>query len=130
MVGCETAEYLASKGKDVTVFEMLSVIGNGAAPLNQLDMMMFFASGAAKSKVSTKIKYVDSEGVHYENETEGEQCMKADMYVCAVGQRSNIPCLASELEAQNIPVRYVGDAKNVSKVFYAIRDGFYAGYDA
>lgn len=130
MVGCETAEYLASKGKDVTVFEMLSVIGNGAAPLNQLDMMMFFASGAAKSKVSTKIKYVDSEGVHYENETEGEQCMKADMYVCAVGQRSNIPCLASELEAQNITVRYVGDAKNVSKVFYAIRDGFYAGYDA
>ena len=130
MVGCETAEYLVEKGKDVTVIEMLPMLGNGASLLNFIDIIVFFGTGTAVGKPSTVIKYIDADGVHYTNEAEGEQCLKADMYVCAVGQQSHVPEFVVELEKEGIPIQYAGDAKNVSKVFYAIRDGFYAGYDA
>ena len=130
MVGCETAEYLADKGKKVTVFEMLPMLGNGAALLNMIDITAFFAFGGADGKPGTKVQCVDEQGVHYCNEAEGEACLKADMYVCAVGQKSYVPDFAFELAKEGVPVKCIGDAREVSKVFYAVRDGFYAGYDA
>jgi len=130
MVGCETAEFLSEKGVAVTVFEQLPSVGNGAALLNLIDILVYFGTKPVASKVSTTVKSIDALGVHYSNEAEGEQCLKADLYVCAVGQSPHIPEFAAEIEKEGIPVRYIGDAVNAGKIFYSIRDGFYAGHDA
>ena len=129
MVGCETAEFIAEKGAKVTVFEMQPNIANGAAILNLIDTIVDFGVRGIESKVSTVISCVDGEGVHYTNEAEGSACMKADMYVCAIGQRSNPTELEAGLAEANIPVSYAGDAVSVGKVFTSLNSGFYAGYD-
>lgn len=130
MVGCETAEFLSEKRVDVTVFEQLPSVGNGASLLNLIDILVYFETKPVTGKVSTTVRSIDAQGVHYGNDAEGEQCLKADLYVCAVGQAPHIPAFAAEIEKEGIPVRYIGDAVNAGKIFYAIRDGFYAGHDA
>lgn len=130
MVGCETTEYLNEHGCEVTVFEMLPMVGTGAAPLNLLDTIVYFAEKGISSKVSTTVLSVDEEGVHYRNEAEGEQCFKADIYVCAIGQSSWCPDFAGKLEAEGVRVCRAGDAVRVDKVFSAVNSGFYAGHDA
>lgn len=130
MVGCETTEYLTERGCNVTVFEMLPMVGTGAAPLNLLDTIVYFAEKNISSKVSTTVLSIDEDGVHYRNEAEGEQCFKADLYVCAIGQSSFRPTFAEELEAEGVRVCWAGDSARVDKVFSAINSGFYAGRDA
>lgn len=130
MVGCETTEYLTERGCNVTVFEMLPMVGTGAAPLNLLDTIVYFAEKNISSKVSTTVLSIDEDGVHYRNEAEGEQCFKADLYVCAIGQSSFRPTFAEELEAEGVRVCWAGDSARVDKVFSAINSGFYAGHDA
>ena len=129
MVGCETAEFLASHGCKVTIFEMLPSVGTGCAILNLIDLMVDLPAYGIYTKVSTTIHHVDESGVHYSNEAEGDAVLGADMYVCAVGQESYRPGLAEELEKNGIPVRYAGDAVSVGKVFTSVNSGFYAGYD-
>lgn len=129
MVGCETTEYLVERGFELTVFELMPVIGTGAAPLNQLDTVVYFSDKSINTKLQTTVISVDEDGLHYMNEAEGKGCFKADMYVCAIGQSSFRPAFAAELEREGVPVKYVGDALKVDKVFSAVSSGFYAGND-
>lgn len=128
MVGCETTEYLTERGVKVTVFERLPMVGNGASPLNMLDTLVFFGEKAIQANTSVTVKFVDKDGVHYVDQNGAERCFKADMYVCAIGQRSVRPAFAGELEAEGIPVKYAGDAQLVDKVFHAVADGFHSGH--
>lgn len=130
MVGCETAEYLAERGREVTIFEMLPSVGTGATILNLIDYIVNLNAYGVKCMTSTTISSVDGEGVHYHSEADGDGVFKADMYVCAVGQRSYRPEFAEELKKEGVELRYAGDAVNVGKVFTSLNSGFYAGYDA
>lgn len=69
------------------------------------------------------------QGIKYKNAEDGEQIMKSDIYVTAIGQSSNRGTLKEELDDMGIPCRYIGDAYEVGKVLNAIRAGYYAGKD-
>lgn len=128
-VACETAEFIAQNSNNkVVVFEMLPFVGNGYSIINMVVMNTAFATMGIETKVSTRVEKIDEDGIHYVNEQEGQQVMKADTIVMAIGSKS-VRGLVEELDELDIPARYIGDAKIPANILDSVRLGFYAGYD-
>lgn len=122
LVGCETALYLAKKGKQVTIVEALDKLlaVNGPLchansemlerliPFNHIDVITNARADSFKDNILTL-----SNG----------QTIETDSVVLAVGyQEEN--SLYQELQFE-IPELYIlGDAKNVANIMYAIWDAY------
>ena len=114
-IGVETGIYLARMGKDVTVFEMRSMLAEDSTPVHYYKMFrdewekLSNFTGVCNAKVSC----ITPDGVAYRNADGNEHSVPADTVIVATGVR------AMSEEA----LRYSG----ISKYFYMIGDCRKAG---
>ena len=85
LVGAETAEYLANKGHQVTIVEMMDKIAAGESTTVLPLMMKDFADHNVKQLVNTKVDHIENNIVYTENEQ-----IKADTIINALGSKKNI----------------------------------------
>jgi 2,4-dienoyl-CoA reductase-like NADH-dependent reductase (Old Yellow Enzyme family)/thioredoxin reductase len=126
-VGLETAEYLQSRGREVTCIDMIPLekIGadlpwpQGGHFLRRLDRM------GVKKIGGVQIEEITDEGVTYSIDGKTSK-LAADTVVIAVGQNPNNG-LANVLEGKVPELYRIGDCINVRTCLDAIHEGYRVG---
>jgi pyruvate/2-oxoglutarate dehydrogenase complex dihydrolipoamide dehydrogenase (E3) component len=121
LVGCEIADYLTEKGKQVTVMRRGETF---AADMNPLAREILLARLAQKGiALHSQVQYeeITDQGVVITREGK-KQTIEADTVVIAAGARSEVSLL-SVLKAKGLKVHAVGDCSSPGKIADALRDG-------
>jgi len=127
MVGCETSEFLAQRGKTVTVVEML---GRMAADVGAGYRPFFLARLRAtgmKMETNVKVEEITDQGVRVSRDGASE-FIGGDTVVLALGYRPNKQ-LAEGLGGRVAELYSVGDCAKPRTTKEAIEEGFRAGLE-
>lgn len=127
-VGCETALYLASLGKQVTIVEMLPTIAGDEEFTRRIFLMKAIKENNIEYFTDAKVKGINIDCVQCETVQQKNIEIEAATVVLALGMESN-NALAKELEGK-VPVKVVGDAAEARDALEAIREGFLAAAQA
>ncbi|MBA7481383.1 NADH oxidase [subsurface metagenome] len=123
MVGCEVAELLVSKGKKVTILEMLPDIACDVEPYARIFLMERFDKYGIKILIKAKLEEITDNGVIY-SENSAKKTIEADTVVLALGAVLNRD-LAVAMEGKVPEVHSVGDCAKPGKLLEAIHAGFH-----
>lgn len=125
LVGAETAEYLANKGLDVTIVEMMDKIAaqesETVLPLMQAD----FAKHDVKQLVNTRVSEIKDNVIYATNTTDNTSVeLNAEVIVNALGSKKNL----FDDSKLTVPFTYVGDCsgERTADIPSAIRTGYKA----
>jgi len=127
MVGCETAVYLASLGKQVKIVEMLPVIASDEEFTRRALLMKDIEEKHIEVFTDSKIIDINASGVKIEKNQE-TLTIDAETVVLALGMTPN-DALVKELEGK-VPLKVIGDAVKSRNGLEAVREGFLAAVQA
>jgi 2-enoate reductase len=125
-VGCETALWLAAKGKNVTIVEMLSELMNGGTPVPiQVKMMLgdLLAGSAIDILTDTEVREITPEGVRLYRNQQDLMERRADTVALAVGMKANRR-LPAALAARFPFTHALGDCRRPQNIMQAIWDAY------
>ena len=125
LVGLEAADFLAERGKQVTVVEMLGEVGRGMDPLAKAMLMRRLEQRGVAARAGAKvIRFTrDAATVH---EGGRELTLPCETVVMAVGVRPN-RTLADALAGTVQETHVIGDALEPRMAGDAIREGYELG---
>ena len=128
LVGCETADFLCRKGRQVCIVEMKDKLAGDMEPRTRVFMMDRLSHGGVESWTGTTFLGVDEDGVpRVRHEVRGELTLPAvDAVVVALGYRPENSLYPLLLNA-GMDARPIGDCAHVGKIEDAVRSGFEAG---
>ena len=123
-VGCEIAEYLAEKGKKVSVVEILEQIASDA----QSDARKLLAQRLQEKKVSiyirSRVQKIEGEKITLMSREGKSFELQADVVVVATGSIPNPISLKGIEKLKPYPEIYlIGDCRQAGKIMQAIHDG-------
>jgi len=127
LVGLDTASFLLSQMRSVTVVEMLdSVAGEDPKDMHgdaaKIALYKSLLDGGASIMKSTKIEYLTIDGAVCSTPGGEIRLSGYDMVILAVGSQPYNP-LEKELEGRVPEIHVIGDAKEVRLLPNAVRDG-------
>ena len=125
MVGCETALFLASKGKQVIILEMLERIGVDIGSLSRWVMLKQLGEAGVVMHVKSKVLSISDGGV-YISQDGSQGFLQGDTVVLAMGMKPNKP-LAEKLQGKVASLHIVGDCVQPRRLGEAIEEGFNVG---
>lgn len=127
MIGCETAEYLAEKGHEVTILERLPELAADMEWRSRRMLMPALEERGATFMTATEILETTPEGRLRVRDKYGvEQWLDAyDTTVIAVGYRADAG-LCRELDQAGVAYRCVGDCVRPGRILEAVATGFEA----
>jgi 2,4-dienoyl-CoA reductase-like NADH-dependent reductase (Old Yellow Enzyme family)/thioredoxin reductase len=123
-VGCETAEFLADRGKKVTVVEMLDSLAAGMERTHKQFLLNRLNLRGVTMLVKTRGIEVRPEGLMVSDDA-GEKVLVADTVVVAAGVKPN-KHLYGELSGKVAEIYSVGDCVEPRSIHEAIAEGFQA----
>lgn len=130
MTGLETAEYLASKGNNVTVVEMLKQIGPDVYDVVLYDIITRLKKLNVNLMPSSKFVGYGENGAIIQNTYNNKKSViKADHIVLALGVKGleEDPFVQELYKNFNI-VRLLGDTRGAGKIYDAVKTGFDMAY--
>ena len=125
LVGVETAEYLAARGCNVTIIEMMDQIAKEESSTILPTLMSELEHSNVQILTSAKLSEINDHAVIVEK-TENEKTsvleIRSDFVVMAVGARKNLP----DLSACPLPLHYIGDCagERPSNIDHAIKSAY------
>lgn len=125
LVGCETALYLAKKGKKVTIIEALHKLLAVNGPLcsaNKEMLEKLIPFNNIDVKLNSKAKFFKDGVLEIENKN-GIEKINCDSVILSVGYKEE-NSLYKELEFEFSDIYLLGDACKVSNIMYAIWDAY------
>lgn len=120
-IGCETAEFLAEKGKKVTILEMLGRLGTGIGPTMRWVTMGRLRSLGVRMERNTKAEEITGSGVKVRRDG-GTEFFEGDSVVLAIGMKSNQK-LAEKLKGKVANLHVIGDSSKPATIDEAIKSG-------
>ena len=123
-VGAETANYLVSNMKKVTLIEQLPEIASDEVLVPRWDLLADLEKNKVDICTETRVKEIKDGAVMLSGKQSGE--ILADTVVLSVGSRPET-ALAKELKERGYDVRVIGDAAGVGLAGAAIKQGFWTG---
>ena len=127
MVGCETAEFLAQRGKKISIVEMLPRIGNDIVATNRPFTLARLRQAGIRMDTNTKVEEITNKGVRVSRDGVSD-FLEGDTAVLAVGFTANKE-LAQELEGRVAALYSVGDCVEARMIREAIEEGFCIGME-
>jgi len=126
LVGCETAEYLAQRGKKVTILEMLEELA-GLMPLALRKMLLArLADKGVTILTGVQCRELTKDGLVITTGQGKEQTIKADSIVIAAGGKPNTTILEA-LKGLVSEIHLIGDCAEPRGIAEAIADGYRIG---
>jgi len=123
LVGCETALYLAQKGKKLTIVEILDSVVRDMFPANRMHLLKLLADADVEILTETSVAEIMDDSVVIVDKYGKRGKLENDTVVLALGLKPN-----RELEEalkDKVPEIYViGDCVEPRKVINAIWEGF------
>jgi 2,4-dienoyl-CoA reductase-like NADH-dependent reductase (Old Yellow Enzyme family)/thioredoxin reductase len=126
-IGAETAEYLATKGYQVTVVEQSDDIdGDVPFSITWKDLQKYsFKTLGVKVLTNTTVEEITERGVKVNGKGQN-QFLEAETVVLALGNKPDHR-LAGQLENLGIEIHAVGDCTGVGRLVKAIYNGYNTG---
>ncbi len=125
MIGCETAEFLADKGKRVTILEMLEEMGSDIGPALRPTILERLKNASVRMETGVKAVEITEKGVRGMRDSTAE-FFEGDTLVLAVGMEPS-KGLAQSLKGKVKELYLIGDCVEPRKIVGAIDDGFRVG---
>jgi pyruvate/2-oxoglutarate dehydrogenase complex dihydrolipoamide dehydrogenase (E3) component len=122
LIGCETAEFLAEKGKEITILEMLGRIGNDIGRTTRWTVMQRLKAAQVRMESRAKVVKITGQGAIVERNGSAE-LVQGDSVVLAVGMKCENR-LAKELKGKVPELHIIGDAAEPRRIINAVQEGF------
>jgi pyruvate/2-oxoglutarate dehydrogenase complex dihydrolipoamide dehydrogenase (E3) component len=123
-IGCETADFLAKKGKQVIIVEMLNVALKEIMPSNARDLLLAeLSKGKVEILTSTIANEVTDKGLVVTTPQGTRQTLKADTIVLAAGLKPNNK-LYEAIKDQFPEVYAIGDCAKCGLIIDAITQAY------
>ena len=124
-VGCNTAYYLAAKGKKVTLLEMLEKTARDVGITSRWIVRENLRKSGVKTFTSTRVERISENGVFAKRDGE-ELFFPADLIVLAIGSKPYRSF--ADAAKGKVPELYeIGDCVEPRKALQAIHEGWDAG---
>ena len=124
--GCEIAEFLFEKGKEVTVVEMRPELAADMGFRERVRLLLRITNRAINFLTSVKCCEIKKDGVWVMKKQEEEQFIPADTVVLSVGTRPNNSLLPL-LEEEGFQTYPIGDCGQGARIVDAMGDAFRLG---
>lgn len=124
-VGCETALYLAQKGKKVTLVEILPEVCSDVAMVKG-KLTVELADSGVKVLPNTKVVGITEDGVTATGDGQDTMTIAGDKVVLSMGLVAD-NALYEELKAEIPEIYLIGDATEPGRVGRAVHDGYRVG---
>lgn len=124
LVGCETAEYLAHRGCEVSIVEMLDTIASGESTTVLPTLLADFEAHKVQQYTGVTLKSITPNGVYCEKKDGETLELPCDYVVMAVGAKP-VPFEIVALEKAGVKVVKIGDCEErAADICYAIRTAY------
>ena len=128
LVGCETAEFLAEQGREVTILELRDALAPDMETRTRVFMLDRLRQLGVETLLNTEVLAVSPGCARIRDMLRGERNREGfDTLIMAFGYRSR-SLLLQQLAAASLPAAAVGDCIRPGKVITAVRQGFLAAY--
>ncbi len=125
-VGCETAEFLAERGKKVTVIEMLNTLAGNTGKTAQSILLGHLKGAKVSLLTECKVKEINANGVSYTDKDGREHFVKADTAILAIGDKPDTS-LYDSLKNELPEIYNIGDSAGGGIIPCAVYDGYTLG---
>lgn len=126
MVGCETAYYMAQRGKQVTIVELLKRAASDVGPMIRRRLLDGLKEKQVTILTSAECKEIRQGGVSVKMSDGQERTVPADSVILAVGYKTN-PDLFESLKSKVPELYLIGDSSQPKRIINAIDDGYRVG---
>jgi 2-enoate reductase len=124
LVGCETAVYLAQKGKRITIVEALEEIISDVFEANKQYLLKMLAENGVSVLTNTNLVRISEHGAVVENKYHRfEAELKADTIILALGLKPETDLLKA-LQGKVKELYSVGDCEGPGKIIDAVWGAF------
>ncbi|MGB9661677.1 MAG: FAD-dependent oxidoreductase [Moorellaceae bacterium] len=128
MVGCETAEFLAAKGHQVTVLEVLPKVAADVGPLVGPLLLERLKTLGVEIITEAEVKAFQQGTVVYNQQGQDKKVSGVETVVLAVGSLAE-DGLAREMEGSGIDYYVIGDAVSPRRITQAIYEAMRVGQE-
>lgn len=128
MVGCETAEYLAERGKQITLIEVMSEVAADVGMLTRSLMINRMAEKNVTVLSDCHVLEIIGDRIKVSRNDGHGFLTSIDTVVLAVGSRS-LNEMAEVIKREGFQVYTIGDAKKPRKIIDAVHEGFKIAYN-
>ena len=125
LIGCETAQFLAQRGKTVTILEMLDEVGSDLDLLLRQAILRRLVKASVGMETGTKVVEIAENGVKA-NQGGIKRWFEADTIVLAAGMTA-LKELGAELQGKVPELHLIGDCVDPRKIVDAMADGARVG---
>jgi len=122
LVGLETAEYLLTQNRQVTIVEMLDQAGAGLHPSIQFFVFRALKAGSVDILTNAKVEKFLVDGAICSNDSGELRLSGYDMVILAVGSKAYNP-LQAALTGKVPSLHVIGDADQPRRIVDAIEEG-------
>jgi 2,4-dienoyl-CoA reductase-like NADH-dependent reductase (Old Yellow Enzyme family)/thioredoxin reductase len=126
VTGCETAEFIAQYGKEVTIVEMLPEVASDGVMGRKALLAQRLSELGAKIMTLATLKLITADGVVVARNGEEEVLTGMDTIVLAMGV-TPVRDLAKQLEDRGTELYVIGDAENPASALEAFAAGAEVG---
>lgn len=128
VVGCETAQLIASQGKKVTIIEILPVVAESMVNVSRAIILGHLKEYGVEILTETKCEKISDFGVVARSKEGHTFDIEADQVILAVGYRSNT-AVYDALQGKVSQLFNIGDSVKPDRICTAVRDGYYSALD-
>jgi NADPH-dependent 2,4-dienoyl-CoA reductase/sulfur reductase-like enzyme len=125
MIGMEVAEFLAHKGRQCVVIEMLEDVAQDMVPLSRGLMMKRLSTLPVELHTLTKVSRIENRHAIGEHAGKESDLGAFDSVVVAAGNQKG-DFLSDDLRREGLAVQVVGDAIKPSSIHQAVVSGYEA----
>lgn len=122
LVGCETAEYLAEKGKKVSVLRRSGEMAADVGPSQRGPLLERLEKKGVTLMPGVQYQEINHKGLVITNKQGDKQLVRADTIVLAAGSRP-VNTLGQELKGKVPSLYVIGDAQKPGKIVDAVAEG-------
>jgi NADPH-dependent 2,4-dienoyl-CoA reductase/sulfur reductase-like enzyme len=125
MIGCELARYLAQKGQEVALVEILPELAMDAYPVIRKVLLDRVGREGISTYTSVKEEKITEEGVEIVDSCGNQFLLGADLIILSTGSVPN-SAVSRSLEGTAAEFYEAGDCREASKILEAIHGGYAA----
>ncbi len=125
-IGCETAEYLAKQGKNVSIIEMTDTLAGNTGKTDQTILIGHLKGYKVKLLTECKVEKITATDVVYKSKDGKTSTVKCDTVVLAIGGRPETT-LYDSLKDAVAEIYNIGDSNGGGIIPNAVYEGYTVG---
>lgn len=125
-VGLDVVEFFAPKGAEVSIVEMMPIIGNGIDPVSKVGTFTLMEKHGVRQCTNTALLEVRPDSFLVKTPEGNEEEMPFDYGFVCLGMRANAPILDAVREAfedTNVEIMNIGDSVRARRIIEGTEEG-------